>query len=112
MEIPNMPAAPFYNVMGQPMSPHAAYLPSQNGHAAFTPAPPHPAHLQYQGFPHTLQPTSMTMVQIPQAMVHQPVAPQLAGNLGLDMAAMAPGSQVGAFQQNQLGHFGWLPPTY
>ncbi|GJN40853.1 hypothetical protein PR202_gn00264 [Eleusine coracana subsp. coracana] len=111
-EVPNMPSAPFYNVMGQPMSPHAAYLPSQNGHAAFTPATPHPAHLQYLGFPHTLQPASMAMVQNPQAMVHQAAVPQLAGNLGLEMATMAPGSQVGAFQQNQLGHLGWAPPTY
>uniref|UniRef100_A0A0A9DM44 GBF-interacting protein 1 N-terminal domain-containing protein n=1 Tax=Arundo donax TaxID=35708 RepID=A0A0A9DM44_ARUDO len=111
-EIPNMPSAPFYNVIGQPVSPHAAYLSTQNTHAAFTPAPPHPAHLQYSGFPHTLQPTSMTMVQNPQAMVHQPSAAPLAGNLGFDMAAMAPGSQVGAFQQNQLGHLGWAPPTY
>jgi hypothetical protein len=57
-----MTSAPFYNVMGQPMSPHAAYLPSQNGHAAFTPASPHPAHLQYPVFPHLLQPTWMAMV--------------------------------------------------
>ncbi|XP_062211515.1 uncharacterized protein LOC133912678 isoform X2 [Phragmites australis] len=112
-EIPNMPLAPFYNLMGQPVSPHAAYLPPHNGHAAFSPATPHPAHLQYPGFPHTLQQTSMTMVQNPQAIVHRPAAPPLAGNLGLDMAAMAPGSQVGAFQQNQLGHLGWAPsPTF
>ncbi|TVU46600.1 hypothetical protein EJB05_06143 [Eragrostis curvula] len=93
-EIPNMPSAPFYSMVGQPMSPHAAYLPSQNSHAAFTPAPPHPGQLQYPGFPHPLQPTSMTMVQNPQAMVHQAAVPQLAGNVGLDMAAMAPGSQA------------------
>ncbi|KAL6594105.1 hypothetical protein ACP70R_049006 [Stipagrostis hirtigluma subsp. patula] len=112
-EIPSMPSAPFYNLMGQPMSPHAAYLPPHNGHnAAFSPASPHPAHLQYPGFPHTLQPASMTMVQNPQAMLHQPAVPPLAGNLGLDMTAMAPGSQVGAFQQNQIGHLGWAPQTF
>ncbi|CAL4914867.1 unnamed protein product [Urochloa decumbens] len=111
-EIPNMPPAPFYNMVGQPMSPHAAYLPPHNGHPSFSPAPPHPAHLQYPGFPHAMHPTSMTMMQNPQAMVHQPGAPPLAGNLGLDMAAMAPGSQVGAFQQNQLGHLGWVPQSF
>jgi hypothetical protein len=88
-------------MVGQPVSPHAAYLPPHSGHTAFNPAPSHPAHLQYPSFAHALHPTSMTMVQNPQAMVHQPGAPPLAGNLGLDMAAMVPGSQVGAFQQNQ-----------
>ncbi|CAL4923120.1 unnamed protein product [Urochloa decumbens] len=111
-EIPNMPPAPYYNMVGQPMSPHAAYLPPHNGHPSFSPAPPHPAHLQYPGFPHAMHPTSMTMMQNPQAMLHQPGAPPLAGNLGLDMAAMAPGSQVGAFQQNQLGHLGWVPQSF
>ncbi|CAN6294740.1 unnamed protein product [Urochloa humidicola] len=108
-EIPNMPPAPFYNMVGQPMSPHAAYLPPHN--PSFSPAPPYPAHLQYPGFPHALHPTSM-MVQNPQAMVHQPGAPPLAGNLGLDVATMTPGSQVGAFQQNQLGHLGWVPQSF
>jgi len=107
-----MPSAPFYNMVGQPVSPHAAYLPPHSGHTAFNPAPSHPAHLQYPGFAHALHPTSMTMVQNPQAMVHQPGAPPLAGNLGLDMAAMVPGSQVGAFQQNQLGHLGWTTQSF
>ncbi|OEL34838.1 hypothetical protein BAE44_0004146 [Dichanthelium oligosanthes] len=119
-EIPNMPSAPFYNMVGQPVSPHAPYLTPHNGHhPSFSPVHPHPAHLQYPGFPQALHPTSMTMVQNPQAMVHQPGAPPTAGNLGLDMAAMAPGSQVGAFQQNQLGHLGkkqnvsgaWVMPS-
>ncbi|KAL6878172.1 hypothetical protein ACP4OV_012342 [Aristida adscensionis] len=111
-EIPNVPSAPFYNLMAQPVSPHPTYLPPHNGHAPFSAPPLHPAHLQYPGFPHTPQPTSMTMVQNPQTMVHQSALPPLAGNLGLDMAAMGPGSQVGAFQQNQLGHPGWAPPTF
>ncbi|CAL4939913.1 unnamed protein product [Urochloa decumbens] len=111
-EIPNLPPSPFYNMVGQPMSPHAAYLPPHNGHPSFSPAPPHPAHLQYPGFPHAMHPTSMTMLQNPQAMLHQPGVPPLAGNLGLDMASMAPGSQVGAFQQNQLGHLGWVPQSF
>ncbi|RLN38982.1 uncharacterized protein C2845_PM01G17810 [Panicum miliaceum] len=111
-EIPNMPSAPFYNMVGQPMSPHSAYLPPHNSHPSFSPAPPHPVHMQYPGFPHALHPTSMTMVQNPQAMVHQPGAPPLPGNLGLDMAVMVPGSQVGAFQQNQLGHLGWAPQSF
>ncbi|CAM0873296.1 unnamed protein product [Alopecurus aequalis] len=113
-DIPNMPPTPFYNMMGQPMSPHTAYLPAHNGHAPFSPAP-HPAHLQYPGMPHPLQPTSMTMLQSPQSMVHHQ-----GGNIGIDMTAIAPGSQVGAFpgaqvgafQQNQLGHVGWAPPNY
>jgi hypothetical protein len=73
--------------------------------------------------PHPLQPTSMTMLQNPQSMVHHQ-----GGNIGIDMTAMAPGSQigafpgaqagaypgaqVGAFQQNQLSHVGWAPPNY
>ncbi|KAG2540122.1 uncharacterized protein LOC120690313 isoform X3 [Panicum virgatum] len=111
-EIPNMPSAPFYNMVGQPVSPHSACLPPHNGHPSFSPATPHPAHMQYPGFPHALHPTSMTLVQNPQAMVHQPGAPPLAGNLSLDIAAMVPGSQVGAFQQNQLGHLGWAPQSF
>lgn len=108
-EIPNVPSGPFYNMVGQPVSPHAAYLAPHNGHAAFSPAPSHPAHLQYTGFPQALHPTSMTMVQNPQGMVHQPGASPLAGNLGLEMA---PGSQVGGFQQNQFGHLGWAPQSF
>ncbi|KAG2551345.1 hypothetical protein PVAP13_9KG392900 [Panicum virgatum] len=111
-DIRNMPSAPFYSMVGQPVPPHSAYLPPHNGHPSFSPAPPHPAHMQYPGFPHALHPTSMTMVQNPHAMVHQPGAPPLAGNLCLDMAAMVPGSQVGAFQQNQLGHLGWAPQSF
>jgi hypothetical protein len=111
-ESPNMPSAPFYNMVGQPVSPHAAYLPPHSGHTTFNPAPSHPARLQYPGFAHALHPTSMTMVQNPQAMVHQSGAPPLAGNIGLDMAAMVPGSQVGAFQQNQLGHLGWTTQSF
>lgn len=121
-DIPNMPPTPFYNMMGQPMSPHTGYLPAHNGHGPFSPTP-HPAHLHYPGMPHPLQQTSMTMLQNPQSMVHHQ-----GGNIGIDMAAMAPGSQVGAFpgaqvgafpgaqvgafQQNQLGHVGWAPPNY
>lgn len=111
-ESPNMPSAPFYNMVGQPVSPHAAYLPPQSGHTAFSPAPSHPAHLQYPGFVHALQPTSMTMVQNPQTMIHQSAAPPFAGNLGLDMSAMVPGNQVGAFQHNQLGHLGWTTQSF
>ena len=99
-------------MVGQPVPPHSACLPPHNGHPSFSPATPHPAHMQYPGFPHALHPTSMTLVQNPQAMVHQPGAPPLAGNLGLDIAAMVPGSQVGAFQQNQLGHLGWAPQSF
>lgn len=97
------------------MSPHTAYLPADNGHATFSP-PPHPAHLQYPGMPHPLQPTSVTMVQNPQqSMIHYQ-----GENIGIDIAAMSPGAQVGAFlgapvgafHQNQLGHLGWAPPKY
>lgn len=110
-DIPVMPSTPFYNMMGQPMSPHTAYLPPHNGHAPFSPVQ-HPAHLQFPAMPHGLQPTTMTMVQNPQPMVHQPAGPPLAGNIGIDMAAMASGAQVGAFQQNQLSHLGWAPPSF
>jgi hypothetical protein len=54
----------------------------------------------------------MTMVQNPQTMIHQPAAPPLAGNLGLDMSAMVPGNQVGAFQHNQLAHLGWTTQSF
>uniref|UniRef100_A0A0D9VV67 GBF-interacting protein 1 N-terminal domain-containing protein n=1 Tax=Leersia perrieri TaxID=77586 RepID=A0A0D9VV67_9ORYZ len=107
-DIPVMPSAPYYNMMGQPVSPHTAYLPAHNGHAPFSPVQ-HPAHLQFPAMPHGLQPTTMTMVQNPQSMVHHPAGPPLAGNIGIDMSAMASGAQVGAFQQNQLSHLGWAP---
>uniref|UniRef100_J3LPQ1 GBF-interacting protein 1 N-terminal domain-containing protein n=2 Tax=Oryza brachyantha TaxID=4533 RepID=J3LPQ1_ORYBR len=105
-DIPVMPPTPFYNMMGQPVSPHTAYLPAHSGHAPFSPVQ-HPAHLQFPAMPHGIQPTTMTMVQNPQPMVHQP-----AGNISIDMAAMASGAQVGAFQQNQLSHLGWAPPNF
>ena len=99
-ELPGMQSASYYNLPGQ--TPHATYLPSHTGHGSFNAAAAAVAQSSHMQFP---------------AMYHSP--PQQAamanphhlgpGNVGVGVgvAAASPGTQVGAYQQPQLGHLNW-----
>ncbi|KAJ6711692.1 HYDROXYPROLINE-RICH GLYCOPROTEIN-LIKE [Salix purpurea] len=94
-EMPGLQSAPYYNMPGQT---HAAYLPSHAGHASFNAAAAQSSHMQFPGlYPPTPQPTAM-------ASPHH-LGPVMGGNVGV--APSAPGAQVGAYQQPQLGHLNW-----
>lgn len=99
-ELPGMQSAPYYNMAGQ--TPHAAYMPSHTGHASFNAAAAAAAqssHMQYPGLYHPQQPAAL-------ANPHH-LAPAMGGNVGVGVAAAAPGAQVGAYQQPQLSHLNW-----
>ncbi|PNT55050.1 hypothetical protein POPTR_001G170700v4 [Populus trichocarpa] len=96
-EIPGMQSAPYYNMPGQT---HTAYLPSHTGHASFNAAAAQSSHMQFPGlYPPTPQPTAMPSP-------HH-LGPVMGGNVGVGVAPSAPGAQVGAYQQPQLGHLNW-----
>ncbi|KAL1531044.1 GBF-interacting protein 1-like isoform X1 [Salvia divinorum] len=91
----------YYNMPVQ--SPHpTAYLTSHNGHASFNvaAAAAQSSHMQFPGMYHpSPQPPTM-------ASPHH-MSPAIGGNVGVGVAAPAPGAQVGAYQQPQLGHLNW-----
>ena len=92
-----MQSTPYYNMPGQT---HTAYLPSHTGHASFNAAAAQSSHMQFPGlYPPTPQPTAM-------ASPHH-LGPVMGGNVGVGVAPSAPGAQVGAYQQPQLGHLNW-----
>ncbi|OIT02780.1 PREDICTED: uncharacterized protein LOC109227409 isoform X1 [Nicotiana attenuata] len=95
-DISSLQSGSYYSMSGQ--TPHATYLPSHSGHASFNAAAAaaQSSHMQYPGLYHP-QPTAM-------ANPHH-LGSAMAGNVG--MAAAAPGAQVGAYQQPQLGHMNW-----
>ncbi|CAK7356545.1 unnamed protein product [Dovyalis caffra] len=97
-EIPGMQSAPYYNMPGQTHA--AAYLQSHTGHASFNAAAAQSSHMQFPGlYPPPPQPTAMTSP-------HH-LGPVMVGNVGVGVAPSAPGAQVGAYQQTQLGHLNW-----
>ncbi|OVA08912.1 Protein of unknown function DUF1296 [Macleaya cordata] len=97
-ELPGMQSAPYFNIPGQ--APHGAYLQSHTGHASFNGATAQSAHVQFPGLYHpTPQPTA---IGNPHHMV-----PGMGGNVGVGVAAAAPGAQVGPYQQPQMGHLNW-----
>ncbi|XP_062087778.1 GBF-interacting protein 1-like isoform X2 [Humulus lupulus] len=96
-ELPSLQSTPYYNMPGQ--SPHAAYMPSHTGHASFNAAAAQSSHMQFPGLYHPPQPTAI-------ANPHH-LGPAMGGNVGVGVAAAAPGAQVGAYQQPQLGHLNW-----
>lgn len=100
-ELPGMQSGPYYNMPAQ--TPHAAaYLPSHAGHASFNAAVPQSSHMQFPGMYHpTAQPPAM-------ANPHH-MGPAMGGNVGVGVPPAAPGAQVGAYQQPQLGNFNWSP---
>ncbi|KAL7100182.1 hypothetical protein ACP275_09G131800 [Erythranthe tilingii] len=94
-DLSGMQSASYYNMPGQ--TPHPAYLTSHSGHASFN-AAAQSSHMQFPGMYHpSPQPTAI-------AGPHH-MGPAIGGNVGV--AAPAPGAQVGAYQQPQLGHLNW-----
>ncbi|XP_041000190.1 GBF-interacting protein 1-like isoform X1 [Juglans microcarpa x Juglans regia] len=97
-ELPGMQSTPYYNMPAQ--SPHGAYMPSHTGHASFNAAAAQSSHMQFPGMYHPPpQPAAITSP-------HH-LGPAMGGNVGVGVAAAAPGAQVGAYQQPQLGHLNW-----
>lgn len=94
----DLQSATYYNMPGQ--TPHAAYLPSHSGHTSFNAAAAQSSHMQFPGLYHApLQPGAM-------GNPHH-LGPAMGGNVGVGVAGAAPGAQVGAYQQPQLGHISW-----
>ncbi|KAK4427384.1 GBF-interacting protein 1 [Sesamum alatum] len=99
-DLPGLQSASYYNMPGQ--TPHPAYLTSHSGHASFNAAAAaaQSSHMQFPGMYHPPpQPA-------PIASPHH-LGPAIGGNVGVGVAAPAPGAQVGAYQQPQLGHLNW-----
>ncbi|KAF8393561.1 hypothetical protein HHK36_021805 [Tetracentron sinense] len=97
-ELPGLQSSPYYNIPGQAQP--SAYLPSHTGHASFNAAAAQSAHMQFPGLYH--HPPQPATIGNPHHMV-----PNMGGNVGVGVAAAAPGPQVGAYQQPQLGHLNW-----
>ncbi|XP_028096739.1 uncharacterized protein LOC114296632 isoform X2 [Camellia sinensis] len=99
-ELPGLQSASYYNMPGQ--TPHAAYLPSHTGHAASfnAAAAAQSSHMQFPGLYHP--PPQPTAIASPHHL-----GPAMGGNVGVGVAAATPGTQVGAYQQPQLGHLNW-----
>lgn len=99
-----MQSGSYYNMQqGQTPHPAAAYMPSQTGHHASFHAAAQSSHMQQQqqfpGLYHPLPPQSSSIPN------HHH---QLGGNVGVGVAAAAPGPQLGAYQQQpQLGQLSW-----
>ncbi|XP_034900257.1 uncharacterized protein [Populus alba] len=95
-DLPGLQSSPYYNIPGQT---HTAYLPSHTGHASFSAAAAQSSHMQFPGLYPPPQPTAM-------ASPHH-LGPVMGNNVGVGVAPSAPGAQVGAYQQPQLGHLNW-----
>lgn len=96
-ELPNLQSASYYNM--PPQTPHSGYMPSHTGHASFN-AAAQSSHMQFPGGLYHPPPQPAAM-----ANPHHHLGPAMGGNVGV--AAAAPGAQVGAYQQPQLGHLNW-----
>ncbi|KAF1898472.1 hypothetical protein Lal_00042167 [Lupinus albus] len=92
-EIPGMQSTPYYNMQAA----HGAYMPS---HASFNVAAAQSSHMQFPGmYPAPPQPAA-----IPGP--HH-LGPTMGNNVGVGVAAAAPGAQISAYQQPQMGHLNW-----
>ncbi|XP_028752176.1 uncharacterized protein LOC114711913 isoform X2 [Neltuma alba] len=99
-ELPSMQSPQYYNMPGQTPH-HAAYMPSQASHASFNGAATQSSHMQFPGMYHASpQPAAMPSP-------HHHLGPAIGNNVGVGVAAAAPGAQVGAYQQPQIGHLNW-----
>ncbi|KAK8274191.1 hypothetical protein V6Z12_D10G057400 [Gossypium hirsutum] len=94
-EVPSLQSAAYYNM---PQTPHG-YMPSHTGHGSFNAAATQSTHMQFSGLYHPPQPAAM-------ANPHH-LNPAMGANVGFGVAPAAPGAQVGAYQQPQLGHLNW-----
>ncbi|CAM0913304.1 unnamed protein product [Alopecurus aequalis] len=102
-ETPTLQFPPYYNLPGQATP--GGYM--QNpGNASFS-ATAQSSHAQFPGMYHPQQPPSIVS---PHPMVHQQVPSAIGPNVGVGVAA--PGPQVGAYQQQQLGHMNWRQPNF
>ncbi|KAK7255677.1 hypothetical protein RIF29_29094 [Crotalaria pallida] len=99
-ELPGVQSTPYYNMQGQ--TAHAAYMPSHTGHASFNAAAAaaQSSHMQFPGMYHAPQQPAAI------AGPHH-LGPAMGNNVGVGVAAAAPGAQVGAYQQPQMGHLNW-----
>ncbi|XP_020090770.1 uncharacterized protein LOC109711862 isoform X3 [Ananas comosus] len=95
-EVPTLQSPQYYNLSGQ--ATHASFMPTHAGHASFN-AAAQSSNVQYPGLYHPQQQASIVG---PHHLVHQQVPSPLGGSVGA-----APGPQVGAYQQPQLGHLNW-----
>ncbi|XP_062228420.1 uncharacterized protein LOC133926474 isoform X2 [Phragmites australis] len=98
-EIPTL-HPPYYNLSAQATP--GAFVPNP-ANASFN-AAAQSSHAQFPGLYHPQQPPSIVS---PHPMVHQQVPSAIGPNVGVGVAA--PGPQVGAYQQQQLGHMNWRP---
>ncbi|KQK19096.1 uncharacterized protein LOC100833454 isoform X2 [Brachypodium distachyon] len=102
-EMPTLQCPPYYNISGQATP--GAYM-ANPGNASYN-ATAQSSHAQFAGMYHQQQPPSIVS---PHAMVHQQVPSAIGPNVGVGVAA--PGPQVGAYQQPQLGHMNWRQPNF
>ncbi|KAJ6415852.1 hypothetical protein OIU84_004609 [Salix udensis] len=86
-DLPGLQSSPYYNIPGQT---HTAYLPSHTAQSS---------HMPFPGLYPPQQPTAM-------ASPHH-LGPVMGNNVGVGVAPSAPGAQLGAYQQPQLGHLNW-----
>ncbi|XP_066369344.1 uncharacterized protein [Miscanthus floridulus] len=99
-EMPPLQVPSYYNIPGQATP--GAFVPNP-ANASFN-ATAQSSHAQFPGLYHPQQPPSIVS---PHPMVHQQVPSAIGPNVGVGVAA--PGPQVGAYQQPQLGHMNWRP---
>ncbi|CAJ2663501.1 unnamed protein product [Trifolium pratense] len=98
-DLSGMQSTQYYNMPGQ--SPHATpFMPSHTGHASFNAAAAQSSHMQFPGMYHT--PPQQAGMPSPHHL-----GPAMGNNVGVGVAGAAPGQQVGAYQQPQLGHLNW-----
>ncbi|KAJ6851503.1 uncharacterized protein M6B38_259340 [Iris pallida] len=110
-ELAGLQSTPYYNLPGQAApAAHPAFLPAAHGsHQSFNAAAvaAQSPHVQYTSFYHPSQqvPISGPMHHL----IHQQALQGLGANVGVGgpVAAAAAAAQVGAYQQTQIGHFGW-----
>jgi hypothetical protein len=98
--MPPLQVPSYYNIPGQATP--GAFVPNP-ANASFN-ATAQSSHAQFPGLYHPQQPPSIVS---PHPMVHQQVPSAIGPNVGVGVAA--PGPQVGAYQQPQLGHMNWRP---
>ncbi|XP_072978932.1 uncharacterized protein [Typha angustifolia] len=98
-ELPSLQASPYYNLPGQ--TPHAAFMPTHPSHPSFN-ATAQSSHVHYGSLYH---PPQATPIGSPHPLVPQQAPPPMGGSIGVGVAA--PGPQLGAYQQPQLGHLNW-----
>ncbi|AQK83051.1 Putative DUF1296 domain containing family protein [Zea mays] len=99
-EMPPLQVPSYYNIPGQATP--GAFVPNP-ANASFNATSQSP-HAQFPGLYHPQQPPSIVS---PHPMVHQQVPSAIGPNVGVGVAA--PGPQVGAYQQRQIGHMNWRP---